>query len=326
MDLISVIVPVYNVEKYIDKCVESIVNQTYKNLEIILVDDGSPDRCPQMCDDWVKKDARIQVIHKENGGLSSARNAGMRIMQGDYVCFVDGDDYIELNMIDILLRSIKKEDFDVCVCNVNHVDKNYCLINYTKNQRRVLCDDEIMKAFLNTNVFDSSSACDKLYKVSVIKENNLWFDETNKWGEDFPFNYLYFKCITKMISIEERLYNYLRERDGSITDGITYGKAVRWKNYKTILLSEKNNLAHYKIALVKYAQELMCCCRELLRSKNQRLVDECYPLIVSEIRDYYYCFMRLKELSRIVKYSILIIGIAPNIFKYMYIVYSRFAH
>ena len=89
---VSIIVPVYNVEKYLDKCIESIVNQTYRNIEIILVDDGSPDKCPEICNEWAKKDDRIKVIHKENGGLSSARNAALEIAQGDYITFVDSDD------------------------------------------------------------------------------------------------------------------------------------------------------------------------------------------------------------------------------------------
>ena len=90
---ISIIVPIYNVENYLDKCIKSIVNQSFKNLEIILVDDGSPDRCPQMCDAWAERDARIRVIHKENGGPSSARNAGIELASGDYVIFLDPDDY-----------------------------------------------------------------------------------------------------------------------------------------------------------------------------------------------------------------------------------------
>ena len=94
MDLISVIVPVYQVEEYLDRCVQSIVDQTYTNLEIILVDDGSPDRCPQMCDEWAKRDSRIRVIHKENGGLSDARNAGMQAASGTYIAFVDSDDWV----------------------------------------------------------------------------------------------------------------------------------------------------------------------------------------------------------------------------------------
>ena len=103
---ISIIVPVYKVEKYLDKCVRSIVEQTYKNLEIILVDDGSPDNCPAMCDEWARKDSRIAVIHKENGGVSSARNAGLAACTGDYVGFVDSDDWIDSGMCEEAMRII----------------------------------------------------------------------------------------------------------------------------------------------------------------------------------------------------------------------------
>lgn len=108
--LVSVIVPVYKVEKYLDKCVESIVEQTYKNLEIILVDDGSPDNCPSMCDSWAQKDSRIKVIHKENGGVSSARNSALDAAAGDYICFVDSDDFIEPNAVGYMLENIGDAD------------------------------------------------------------------------------------------------------------------------------------------------------------------------------------------------------------------------
>ena len=111
--LISVIVPIYNVEKYLARCVDSIVNQTYKNLEIILVDDGSPDRCPQMCDDYAEKDSRIKVVHKKNGGLSDARNAGMAVATGEYISFIDSDDWIETSMFELLLNNIFQYDCEI---------------------------------------------------------------------------------------------------------------------------------------------------------------------------------------------------------------------
>ena len=111
--MISVIVPIYNVEKYLARCVDSIVNQTYKNLEIILVDDGSPDRCPQMCDDYAEKDSRIKVIHKKNGGLSDARNAGMAVATGEYISFIDSDDWIETSMFELLLNNIFQYDCEI---------------------------------------------------------------------------------------------------------------------------------------------------------------------------------------------------------------------
>ena len=117
--LVSVIVPVYKVEDYLDKCVESIVKQTYKNLEIILVDDGSPDNCPSMCDSWAQKDSRIKVIHKENGGVSSARNSALDTAAGDYICFVDSDDFIEPNAVGYMLENIG--DADVIQLSLIHI-------------------------------------------------------------------------------------------------------------------------------------------------------------------------------------------------------------
>lgn len=119
--LISVIVPVYNVEKYLDKCVDSIVNQTYKNLEIILVDDGSPDNCPKMCDDWARKDKRIRVIHKKNGGVSSARNLGINNANGECIGFVDSDDWIEKKYIQKLYETLIQEGADIALCGCNRV-------------------------------------------------------------------------------------------------------------------------------------------------------------------------------------------------------------
>ena len=116
MKKISVIVPIYKVEKYIHRCIDSIINQTYKNLEIILVDDGSPDSCPRICDEYAKKDKRIKVIHKENGGLSDARNKGVDIATGDYIAFVDSDDYIHPNMYEVLIYELEKNNSDIALC------------------------------------------------------------------------------------------------------------------------------------------------------------------------------------------------------------------
>ena len=132
--LISVIVPIYNVEKYLERCVESIINQTYKNLEIILVDDGSPDNCPQMCDDYAKKDSRIKVVHKKNGGLSDARNAGMKVATGEYVSFIDSDDYISLDFYETLLETIVDNDSDIVECSVVKFYENGKFDEYSDDQ------------------------------------------------------------------------------------------------------------------------------------------------------------------------------------------------
>ena len=114
-DKISIIVPIYKVEGYLKKCIDSIVNQTYDNLEIILVDDGSPDSCPVLCDQYASRDTRVKVIHKENGGLSDARNAGVKISTGDYIIFIDSDDFIEANMIELMYQQAKQRNADMVV-------------------------------------------------------------------------------------------------------------------------------------------------------------------------------------------------------------------
>ena len=109
---VSVVVPIYKVEKYISRCIESIINQSYKNLEIILVDDGSPDKCGDICEEYALKDSRIKVLHKETGGLSDARNFGMNYVSGEYTLFVDSDDWLELNMIETMIKLVNKYDRD----------------------------------------------------------------------------------------------------------------------------------------------------------------------------------------------------------------------
>ena len=155
---ISVIVPVYCVEQYLEKCVSSIVNQTYKNLEIILVDDGSPDNCPQLCDDWQKKDKRIRVIHKENGGLSDARNAGLRASSGELVMFVDSDDWIAPEMAEKMEFAMRTYHADMVLCQFAKV---FTAVNS--------CDSQTVSCFRNTmilfpviesiNLFCADSCC-----------------------------------------------------------------------------------------------------------------------------------------------------------------------
>ena len=115
---ISVIIPIYKAEKFLDKCIGSVVGQTYENLEIILVDDGSPDNCPAICDSWAEKDSRIKVVHKENGGLSSARNAGLDVVTGEYFGFIDSDDWIEKDFFEFLITNALKENADISRCGL----------------------------------------------------------------------------------------------------------------------------------------------------------------------------------------------------------------
>lgn len=205
-DKISIIVPVYNVEQYIDKCVESIVNQTYKNIEIILVDDGSPDSCPLICDKWAEKDSRIKVLHKENSGVSSARNAGIDASHGDYIGFVDGDDYINADMFSKLINAYSADDIDLAACGYLRGDRNV-----SKESTVIFNNTEIYYVMfdIEKHPYFEGFVWNKLYKSEIIKKNNLYFEENLKMCEDTLFNFNYFAFANKAMVIDSSLYNYI---------------------------------------------------------------------------------------------------------------------
>ena len=153
-ELISIIIPIYNVEKYLHCCINSVIRQTYKNLEIILIDDGSPDNCGKICDEYAKKDNRIKVIHKENGGLSSARNAGLDIAKGEYISFVDSDDYVAENFIEKLYKLCKENDADIAECDFYRIKANEKSMLYVSTtavmNKELNCDDKLLVGNVTT--------------------------------------------------------------------------------------------------------------------------------------------------------------------------------
>lgn len=197
-DLVSVIVPVYNAEKYLVKCLESIVNQTYKNLEIILVNDGSKDNSLSICQEYAKRDARITVFDKTNGGVSSSRNFGIDLSSGEYVCFFDSDDYVEISFIEKLVNKIGDND----VCIGGYVAENYNEEGGLTTKEEVLLDieriDDNFPLQNHKKLFAlSMSLWNKLYRLSLIKENFLRFDEKVSFGEDGLFNADFFLLAKK---------------------------------------------------------------------------------------------------------------------------------
>lgn len=218
--LLSVIVPVYNVEKYLDKCVESVVRQTYSNIEIILVDDGSKDGCPQICDDWVKKDSRIKTIHKDNGGLSDARNAGLSIANGEYVAFVDSDDYIMSDMYEILMKKAIDGNFDIV--------KSGYIREYGSGQTVPLIDmparEDIGKEAVNRLIpmhiprFGMSlsytcTSCTSVFRRKIVP---LFKSERNYVSEDLIFTIEVLSRAERFAYLPVANYYYLC-REGSTT-------------------------------------------------------------------------------------------------------------
>ncbi len=185
--MISVVVPIYNVELYLRKCIDSIVNQTYKDLEIILVDDGSPDNCGLICDEYAKMDNRIKVIHKENGGLSTARNAGLDIATGSYIGFVDSDDWIEPTMYEKMYSFLVENNLDLVECGINLISSS-SVTSFITSQNIIVSGRNSLKMHLDTNgrtnqsqprtavwskLFKSSFWADKRFPVGEIHEDYL---------------------------------------------------------------------------------------------------------------------------------------------------------
>lgn len=209
-NLISVIVPIYKVEAYLDECVSSIVVQTHKNLEIILVDDGSPDHCGAMCDAWAAKDSRIQVIHKENGGLSDARNAGIDAATGAYIAFVDSDDWIKPEMYETMLAALTRENADICAssilsCFSDRQVKWGCMEFATGNSEQIL-------SMLYNDAAYPVSAWNKLYRRELWAETRF---PKGKICEDAFTTYLLVHQANKIVQIPDALYCY-RIRENSI--------------------------------------------------------------------------------------------------------------
>lgn len=309
--LISVIVPVYNVEKYLDRCIESIVSQTYKNLEIILVDDGSPDNCPKMCDEWAKKDDRIIVIHKDNGGVSSARNAALDIATGDYIGFIDSDDYVSKRYFEILINNLKKYDADICCCNF-YVTDSYSVIDKSKYKFKICKKNQILINYFKDDFVGPSVHC-KIYSSKIIE--NLRFDTNISIGEDYVFNYYVFNCSNCVLQIDENLY-YYNLNENSVTNLTSIDMVMRWKNTKTIIM-DINDATLKKQCLTKYAIELVACVKEMLNSDNNSIIDSCYNVTSFEIRKNSLIFLKL-DLSIFIKLSIVLISINKTLFKYFY--------
>lgn len=208
---VSVIIPVYKVEDYLDECLESVVKQTYKNIEVILIDDGSPDNCSHMCDDWAIKDERIKVVHQQNSGLSAARNKGIEISGGEYILFVDSDDYIDESTIEKTVAVALENEADIVCFGVFKVNQNGEIIESTENfEKKTICARDAIRDLAAGTVHDYT--WNKLLHKSVF--SNVRFP-VGKAFEDIATMYKLFSNAKKISYLPDELYFY-RKRQGSI--------------------------------------------------------------------------------------------------------------
>lgn len=205
--MVTIVVPVYNVEKYLIRCVDSIINQTFREIEIILVDDGSKDNSGNICDEYKNKDNRIIVIHQENKGLSAARNAGIKIAKGKYICFIDSDDYIENDMIKYLYEGIKRNNADICCCGFSNIYENGKIERITIPEKEIIYNKE--KA-LDIHLFSGYIdvvAWNKLYDISLFR--NIQYPE-GKLYEDMLTTYKLIDSSNKIVLLPESKYYYCK--------------------------------------------------------------------------------------------------------------------
>ena len=256
---ISVIIPIYNVEKYLSDCVESVLKQTYTDLEIILVDDGSQDASGQICDDYAKQDSRVQVIHKKNGGLSSARNAGIDQATGQYFFFLDSDDWIEPKTCEVALQTLKQKQVDVVMWSYIRESKK-------GSKKKHIFDSDVL--FDSEQVYDllyrrmvgvsghdlskpenADALCTvwgKLYRRDLIEEHHIHFYDIRKTGtyEDGLFNLEYFSYVKSAFFMNEYLYHYRRDNQESVT--AVYNKNL-WKQYQYLYSILKTHIVEKQL-------------------------------------------------------------------------------
>lgn len=237
---VSVIVPVYNVEKYLDRCIESMVNQSYDNIEIILVDDGSTDKCSLICDFWKEKDARINVIHQINRGLSAARNAGLEVFNGEYVTFIDSDDYISYNYIEVLLELLLRCKADIAVANFRYIyednsgiSKEANIYNTVKSGRDIILEERRGISY--------GISCAKLYKSALFE--NLRFPIGKYHEDEFVFYEVMWQA-SKVVCTNKALYYYLQRSNSIMGQGASPQKmrdVVEARKHRKLFFEEKGD-------------------------------------------------------------------------------------
>lgn len=306
--LISVIVPVYNVEEYLDRCIESIVNQTYKNLEIIIVDDESPDNSPQICDSWAKRDDRIRVIHKKNEGVAVARNTALEIARGDYIAFVDGDDYCFKNLYQHLLKNLVDTDSDISMCLYYESDTEIDDIPIKNLPVHVKNTNDVLPNIC-VGDYEFGILWNKIYKKSVVDGIRM---PRLQCSQDLPYNYHAFKRSNKVVISDEQLYFYRNRITSTTKSKFKFGAFDAIKAREIILTNEKNNKYLLPYAIKGYINSNFVVLSGMI--KNDMFMER-FDEIRQTILLYQKNIYLSKNYSLYEKIKTLILYISPELFK-----------
>jgi glycosyltransferase involved in cell wall biosynthesis len=319
--LISIIVAAYNIAPYISRCIDSLINQTYKNLEIIIVNDGSTDDTGSIIESYAKKDKRIRIIHKDNTGVSDTRNKGIEAAKGEYVSFVDGDDSIDKHMYEFLYLNLVKYNADISHCGYKIVRDNYAdILIYGTGEIRIQDKEQGIIDLLKGDLIEPS-ICNKLYKRKVI--DNVMFNTDIAMLEDLLFNINAFENSYKSIFIDEPMYNYT-QRIGSacrakinrkmINDPITV--------FEIICKKYKDNRD-----IFSYAKSRLICayinCFKIMCTVDYEHKNEYKELVIHKLKENKLAIKNSSTLSTKSKIIAFTIIYAPSIFQFIYKHYDR---
>ena len=278
---ISIIVPIYKVEPYLNRCIESILNQSYSNLEIILVDDGSPDNCPKICDFYANIDNRIIVIHKTNGGLSEARNYGLDIATGDYILFVDSDDYIRVDMCEVLLKNAMETNADMVVCDFYRVNNNSLLESSNNELRKEQINPDLyMHRFINERNSCYVVSWNKLYVKRLF--DDLRYPVGFIHEDEFLIHELVYKC-TLISCISDKLYYYTQREDSIMGSDFS---------------AKRMDVAYAALEQYKFSKKIG---NKELKDFNAERLSDCLLKYTHYLNDSA-CIMRYKDLTEKAKF------------------------
>ncbi len=276
-ELISIVIPVYNVEEYLDRCLDSVVNQTYKNLEILLIDDGSTDSSSKICDDWAARDKRIKVIHKKNAGLGMARNTGIENATGNYICFFDSDDYVDLEIINRAYLLIKKESADITIFGLSCIDNegNFTKKFELKGDQKVFFGKDVQDFFLPDLINSRSkeiklqglslSACVCLFDLNLIKRVGWRFvSEKEILSEDSYSLIALYQYINKVAVLDKAGYYYCHNND-SLSHVYREDRYKKIKEFYTKCVELQNRLGYCERVKERISRLYLGFCIEAIK-------------------------------------------------------------
>lgn len=319
---ISIIIPAYNIAPYLPRCLDSVLAQTYSNLEIIVVDDGSTDNTKKVISEYAQKDSRIVPVYKENTGVSDTRNKGLDIATGDYIGFVDGDDYIENNMYESLLNNALKYNAGISHCGYK--------LKFPANEYDLHGTGKIIEQDKQQGIIDllegtlvEPSLCNKLFSKKCVK--GLQMRKDIKMNEDLLFNIMSFAKSEKSIFEDKPLYNYImRTNSATTSSGLTYNKVfdgLKVRNIITEMFKDDDKV--YPVALYSQLRIAIQTYRTITTNKNAKEFKGEQKTIKNQVSELYKKIKSFGVISKRTKMDSILIIYCPVVFKLLYILYSK---